>query len=127
MKKKQPNLNSHDFVFLAAQALIAKNGVNVVGFNVAKTSPLTDFYLIVTGKNPPHMKALANELRVRLKEKGSLCFKKAGDPESGWIVADYIDVIVNIMSEEARRYYALEDLWKDSEVLQIPCSSENTI
>jgi ribosome-associated protein len=37
----------------------------------------------------------------------------SGDPESGWIVVDYIDVVVHIFSPEARAYYALEKIWAD--------------
>ena len=35
----------------------------------------------------------------------------SGDPESGWIVSDYVDVVVHVFSAEARAYYALEKLW----------------
>ena len=38
-------------------------------------------------------------------------YRVSGDPESGWIVADYVDVVVHVFSPEARAYYALEKLW----------------
>lgn len=119
MNKKQTVVSSRELALTAAGALSEKQGVDILAFDVAKTSQITDFYVVVTAKNPPHMKAMANELRMRMKDKGVLCFKKAGDPESGWIVADYIDVVVHILSEDARQYYALEELWKDAKVLQI--------
>ena len=39
-------------------------------------------------------------------------YRTSGDPESGWIVVDYIDVVVHVFSPEARAYYALEKLWE---------------
>ena len=38
----------------------------------------------------------------------------SGDPESGWIAIDYVDVVVHVFSPEARAYYALEKLWESA-------------
>ena len=67
-----------------------------------------DFYFIgifvvATGAAAPHLKALAKALPK--------AYRVSGDPESGWIVSDYIDVVVHVFSAEARAYYQLEKLW----------------
>ena len=46
-----------------------------------------------------------------MKDAGENSFRMSGDPESGWIVVDYVDVVVHVFSPEARAYYALERLW----------------
>ena len=46
-----------------------------------------------------------------MKSRGVMSYRTSGDPESGWIVVDYIDVGVHVFSPEARAYYALEKLW----------------
>ena len=48
-----------------------------------------------------------------MKEASIQSHRTSGDPESGWIVVDYIDVVVHVFSPEARAYYALEKLWAD--------------
>ena len=79
-----------------------------------RLSGVTDFYLVATGLNPPHLKAMANELEKALARDGADCFRRAGIPESGWIVADYLDAVVHLFSPDVRAYYALERLWSDA-------------
>ena len=46
-----------------------------------------------------------------MREAGVKRNRMTGDPECGWIVADFIDVVVHVFSREARAYYAIEKLW----------------
>ena len=85
-------------------ALEAAKGVDVMVYDVRGKSGLADFFVVVTGSAAPHLKALVKALPKQ-------AFRVSGDPESGWIVADYIDVVVHVFSPEARAYYALEKLW----------------
>lgn len=85
-------------------ALEAAKGGDVKVYDVRGKSGLADFFVVATGSAAPHLKALVKALP-------KLAFRVSGDPESGWIVADYIDVVVHVFSPEARAYYALEKLW----------------
>ena len=85
-------------------ALEAAKGVHVKVYDVRGKSGLADFFVVATGSAAPHLKALVKALPKQ-------AFRVSGDPESGWIVADYIDVVVHVFSPEARAYYALEKLW----------------
>jgi len=78
-------------------------GVDVKTYDVRGISGLTDYFVVATGSAAPHLKAL-----VRALPKP---YRTSGDPESGWIVADYVDAVVHVFSPEARAYYALEKLW----------------
>ena len=84
---------------------------NVKIHDVRGKSGLTDFFVVATGAAAPHLKALVAESQRAMKEIGIASFRTSGDPESGWIVVDYIDVVVHVFSPEARAYYALEKLW----------------
>ena len=96
------------------QALLDKKGEQVKALNVQDLSDVTDYMLIASGSSAPHLKALAEEVQRQLKLEGYACYRRAGDPDSGWIVIDYIDVVIHILSTEARSYYALEDLWAEA-------------
>ena len=85
-------------------ALEAAKGVDVKVYDVRGKSGLADFFVVATGSAAPHLKALVKALPKQ-------AFRVSGDPESGWIVADYIAVVVHVFSPEARAYYALEKLW----------------
>ena len=83
-------------------------------------STFTDFFVICTGTSEPHLKAIAGELRDRLKtDHGLQPMAIDGYPASQWVVADYSDVIVHIFHTEKRGLYALEDLWSDAPRLKL--------
>ena len=86
-----------------AKALADEKAIDVRVYDVRGKSELADFFVVATGAAAPHLKAL-----VRALPKS---YRVSGDPESGWIVSDYFDVVVHVFSAEARAYYALEKLW----------------
>jgi ribosome-associated protein len=98
----------------ARAALEAKKGENIAILDVQKLSNVTDYYVIVTGNNGPHLKALAAEVDRVMEAEGRKCFRRAGTAESQWIVADYIDFVVHIFSHDSREFYGLEQLWNDA-------------
>ena len=80
-------------------------------YDVRGKSGITDFFVVATGAAAPHLKALIAETQAAMKALGVASYRTSGDPESGWIVVDYIDIVVHVFSPEARAYYALEKLW----------------
>ncbi|MGN0833025.1 MAG: ribosome silencing factor [Kiritimatiellia bacterium] len=86
-----------------AKTLEAAKAREIRVYDVRGKSGLTDFFVVATGAAAPHLKALARALPK--------AYRVSGDPESGWIVADFLDVVVHVFSAEARAYYALEKLW----------------
>jgi ribosome-associated protein len=84
-------------------ALSDAKGEDIKVYDVRGKSGITDFFVVATGAAAPHLKALAKALPK--------AYRTAGDPDSGWIVSDFVDVVVHVFSAEARAYYALEKLW----------------
>ena len=74
----------------------------------------TDYFVLATGGNPRQAKAIYDEVHATLKaESRTLPASVDGVREANWIVADYLDVVLHVFTPDARRYYALEDLWGD--------------
>ena len=92
-------------------ALEDRKGEDVRIYDVRGKSGLTDFFVVATGAVAPHLKALVAETQRAMKDANVASYRTSGDPESGWMVVDYIDVVVHVFSPEARAYYALEKLW----------------
>ena len=86
-----------------ASKLEDAKAADVRTYDVRGKSGLTDFFVVATGAAAPHLKALVRDLPK--------AYRVSGEPDSGWIVADYVDVVVHVFSAEARAYYALEKLW----------------
>ena len=98
-------------VKLVVQALEDKKAVDVKTYDVRGVSGLCDAFVVATGTAAPHLKGLVAGMQQAMRTAGESSFRLSGDPESGWIVVDYVDVVVHVFSPEARAYYALERLW----------------
>ena len=81
-------------------------------------SVLTDYFLLCSAANDRQIRAIAAAVREEAKEKGhNLIMGQEGSAEAGWVLIDFGDLIVHVFSEEMRRYYDLEELWKEGQVL----------
>lgn len=98
----------------ARKALEAKKGEDIKVLDVRGLSGITDYYVIATGNSAPHLKALLGEVEKVLGEQGVRCHRRAGTAESQWMVSDFMDLVVHVLSREQRQRYALEQLWKDA-------------
>ena len=95
----------------ARTILEGKKGEDIQLLDVRRVSEIADYVLVVSGSSPPHLKALFNEVVQELKQCGAAAYRKAGAAECGWMVVDYVDVIIHIFSPAARQYYGVEELW----------------
>ncbi len=89
-----------------------------MALDLRKISSVADYFVIVSGQSEPHLKAIRNEVELKLKEKGISLRGVDGFPMSQWVVMDYDDVIVHIFSKERRNFYALEQLWGDAQYVE---------
>ncbi|WP_213815112.1 ribosome silencing factor [Glaciihabitans sp. dw_435] len=102
-----------DLVKIAAIAADSKQAEDLVALDVSGPLPLTDIFLIATGRNERNVVAIAGEIEDKLLESGAKLLRREGRQEGRWILLDFGDVIVHVFHEEDRLYYALERLWKD--------------
>lgn len=98
------------------QALDDKKAENIVVLNLKKVSESLDYFVIATGNSTPHLEALERAVREGLLDKGVRASRVEG-PSPRWILLDYGEVLVHLMSPEARAYYDLEGFWADAEAL----------
>jgi ribosome-associated protein len=78
---------------------------------------VADYFVLVTGQNRSHVRALYNEVHVRLKAAGELHQPVEGAELAWWIVADFGSVVLHVMQREAREYYDIERLYSECERL----------
>lgn len=115
-------IKSERIAIEAALALDAKQADEIRVFDVRGVSSVTDFTVVATGTSAPHLKALVSETKRRMKELGVNCYRISGEPDSGWVVADYINAVVHVFSVEARAYYAIEKIWATAKEVPLPQS-----
>lgn len=84
---------------------------NVVNLDVTELTSITSNMIIATGTSSTHIKGIANHLISKLKDVLNEPIKLEGLKENEWILIDAGDVVVHVMSQEARNFYQLEKLW----------------
>ena len=101
-------------------ALDAKKGENIVVLRIANVSSVADYMVLCSGLNNPHLRALGDEVAKQLRQDVPpvAAHRRAGSADSGWIVLDYVDIVVHLFTPQMRGYYALEQLWKDAPVVK---------
>ena len=125
MKTGRAAIKALEIAKLAAQALDSKLGKDILVRDLREISEVTDYCVIVSGTSPPHLKALFNEVQHELKDAGEPCYRKAGNPDCGWLLLDYIEVVIHIFLEETRSYYAIEELWAQAPQIEVPLLPQN--
>jgi len=78
----------------------------------------TDYFVVCSGTNPRQIQAIADEVELRLKKAGMRPNNIEGYKQAEWILLDYVDFVVHVFSEKARKYYDLERLWKSAKRLE---------
>jgi ribosome-associated protein len=78
----------------------------------------TDYFVICSGSNPRQIQAIADEVELRLKRTGLYPSHTEGYRQAEWVLLDYVDFVVHVFAENARRYYELERLWKSAKRLE---------
>ncbi|THG28696.1 ribosome silencing factor [Naasia lichenicola] len=104
---------------LAAAAADAKNGTDFVALDVTGPLPLTDAFLLITGRNERNVLAIVDEIEDKLAEAGTKALRREGRSEGRWVLLDFGDIVVHVFHEDDRMYYSLERLWRDCPVIPI--------
>jgi len=110
-------LSSEQIASETAKALDDRKAADIRIFDVRGQSSVTDFYVIATGTSGPHLKALIAETQKQMKTFNVSSYRTSGEPDSGWVIVDYVHVVVHVFSAEARAYYDIERLWSKAKVV----------
>lgn len=111
--------HAREILQVAAAAADSKGGQDLVALDVSGPLPLTDAFLLVSGRVERNVIAIASEVEDRLNEAGVKTLRREGKGEGRWVLLDFGDLVVHVFHEEDRMYYALERLWKDCPTLPI--------
>ncbi|MBO7664947.1 MAG: ribosome silencing factor [Aeriscardovia sp.] len=105
---------------IAANAANDMKAEDIVAIDVSDTLVVADAFLIAGASNPRQVLAIAEEIEKRLFLR---CRRKPesreGLEEATWVLLDFDDFVVHVMTDESREFYALEKLWADCPRLDI--------
>jgi ribosome-associated protein len=104
---------ARELVHIAALAADSKQAEDLVALDVSGPLPLTDIFLLASGRNERNVLSIAGEVEDKLNEAGVKTLRREGRAEGRWVLLDFGDLVVHVFHEEDRMYYSLERLWKD--------------
>lgn len=84
---------------------------DIVVLDVAKLTSMTDYMVIASADSTRQTKALANNVREKVKEAGGTVLGAEGEESGEWVLVDLGSIIVHVMQPAVRQYYSLEELW----------------
>jgi ribosome-associated protein len=106
-------------VSAAIQACLEKKAEELSILEMEKGSgAFTDYFVLCSGTNPRQVQAIADEVEMRLKKAGLRPTHIEGYSQAEWVLVDYVDFVVHVFSEKARKFYDLERLWKSARRLE---------
>jgi ribosome-associated protein len=112
------SLQTRQHVAQAVKAIEGKKGEDVVILEMDKSSgAFTDYFVVCSGTNPRQIQAIADDVQKNLAAEGQRPNSVEGYTQAEWVLLDYVDFVLHIFSERARKFYDLERLWKSARKL----------
>lgn len=114
-------LASLDLVNALVEGILEKKGEEILVLDLKKLPhAMADYFIICEASNERQVNAIADQLerevRKKIKEKP---WHVEGKENLEWVLIDYFNVVVHIFKKETRKFYALEDLWADGEIVKL--------
>jgi ribosome-associated protein len=105
---------------IAALAAADKLAQDIVAFDVSEQLTITDVFLVCSGANDRQVRAIVDEVELRMRQAGAGLVRREGEREGRWVLLDYADIVIHVQHSDQRVFYALERIWKDCPQLPLP-------
>ena len=111
---KKP-VSSEDKVKLIMEALDEKKALDPAVVDVRSRTSVADCFVFASGTSNIHIKSLVEGIVDKLADNGIKGKRVEGSGQAEWVLLDYGDVVVHVMSPEQREFFKLEAYWSGQE------------
>jgi ribosome-associated protein len=111
-----------ELVRAAAEAASDKLAENIIAFDVSDQLVITDAFLLCSAPNDRQVRSIVDEVEDRLRGAGAKPVRREGERDGRWVLLDYAEIVVHVQHEEERSFYALERLWRDCPLIELPAT-----
>ncbi|MET1036355.1 MAG: ribosome silencing factor [Arthrobacter sp.] len=117
--------HSLDIIRIAALAAADKLAEDLVALDVSDRLGITDAFLIASASSERQVNAIVDGIEKALGEQLELRpVRREGRGEGRWVLLDYLDVVIHVQHVEDRVFYALDRLWSDCPLIELPTTGE---
>ena len=112
--------DSKTLVDLVIEGMKNRKATDITVMDVSDLTTLTDYFVVCNGNSDTQIKAIADSVEDEiLKHTSEKPWKKEGMEGRTWIILDFINIVVHVMSREKREFYSIERIWNDARVTYI--------
>jgi len=111
---------SIELAVAAARAAAGLKAEEIIALDVSAQLVLTDVFVLASGTNERQVGAIVDAVEEALHKLGAKPLRREGKAEGRWVLLDFNDIVVHVQHAEDRQFYALERLWKDCPVVELP-------
>ncbi len=104
-------MQAEELVKVIEQVVDERKGQNITVLDVRGKTTITDYMVLVTGTSERHARSLCQYVAEKVKLLGVAHTGFEGQEGSDWVLLDLGDVILHVMTAQAREFYQLEKLW----------------
>ena len=112
-------LTAKEVALAVTKALDEKKGRDIKLLKIDRVSSLADYFLICTGTSNTHVKTLCDYAEYTLDELGEPMLGREGHRGNTWELLDYGCLVIHVFTDDARKFYDLERVWADAEVIDL--------
>lgn len=113
---KQASFTTEELNDLIVESIQDIKGKNIVKLDLRELDDApAEFFIICEGESNTQVKAIADNIRKRLKDEADILpSHMEGTRNALWVCIDYFTTVVHVFYRETREFYELEDLWGDA-------------
>jgi ribosome-associated protein len=105
-------MQNEKVIELAVASLEDLKAKNIEILDVREKSSVTDYMVVCSGTSKRHVMSIATKVEDELKESSVQSLSSEGHKGGDWVIVDLSDVVIHVLTEEARELYDLEKLWR---------------
>lgn len=112
---------SIELALIAARAASDGKATSITAIDVSERLVLTDVFLVISGSSERQVRSLVDDVEEALHQAGRTRLRREGlEGEARWVIVDFGDLMVHVQQDEDREFYALEKLWADQPLIELP-------
>jgi len=106
-------MTNKEIAYFAAEELDTRKALDITIIDIAEKSGFADYFVIASATSLRQLSALSDNLEDKLASEDILPHHIEGKGDSGWILLDYGDIVINLFTVEQRDHYNIEKIWND--------------
>jgi ribosome-associated protein len=102
------------------KAIQDRKGEHIVSLDLRKIDEaVSDFFIVCEASSGPQIRAIADSIEDAVKKEcGEYPYHHEGKSTLQWVLLDYVNIVVHILTPDNRKFYKLEEMWSDASLLE---------